>query len=89
MVDSIFPPKDESFDFTDREWETYCCQVWCNNSLNATEGYLRHLGNRVLSNEQYVPVKKGVAINIADQLRKAQMVINYLLKDSGRLEEGE
>lgn len=86
LVDSIFPPKDESFDFTDREWETYCCQVWCNNSLNAAEGYLR---NRALSNEQYVLVKKGVAINIADQLRKAQVVINYLLKDSGRLKEGE
>lgn len=86
MVDSIFPPKDESFDFTDREWETYCCQVWCNNSLNATEGYLRHLAHSI---EPYVPVKNSVAINIADQLRKAQMVINYLLKDSGRLKEGE
>ena len=37
-----FPDK-ENKDMPDRIWETYCCLVWCNNSLNADAGRLKYV----------------------------------------------
>lgn len=85
MVNSIFPPKENS-EMSDRDWETYCCQVWCNNSLNAVEGCLRKLPRTQELGGCCVITNEAMIVNTADQLRKAQMVINFLLEDSGRIE---
>ena len=84
-MNSIFPPKENS-EMSDRDLETYCCKVWCNNSLNAVEGRLRNLlGTRELGG-CCVIMNEAMIVNTADQLKKAQMVINFLLEDSGRIE---
>jgi hypothetical protein len=68
MQNDLFP-KNES-NMPDRIWETYCCLVWCNNSLNVLAGRLRrNIPNEVV----YV--------------ERAQSVISFLLKESGRLDE--
>lgn len=85
MVDPIFPPNEIPY-MSDKDWETYCCQVWCNNSLNAVEGCLRHHGQRApTSGDKFVVVHASLINSAADQLRKAQAVINFLLRDSGRI----
>lgn len=69
MIDPIFPRKEDE-QMSDRDWETYCCLVWCCNSLNAYECILRHQGDN-----------RG-----AEYIKRAQDVIKFLLYDSGRLE---
>ena len=68
MQNDLFP-KNES-NMPDRIWETYCCLVWCNNSLNALAGILRY------SMPEY-----------GAYVERAQSVISFLLKESGRLDE--
>lgn len=68
MVNPIFPEKtDESM--SDRDWETYCIQVWCCNSLNAKYGVALH-------------EKRD---SDARMFERAQTVINFLLKETGRV----
>lgn len=72
MVDDIFPKKPyEDSEFSDREWETYCINVWCCNSLNAQEGRCRRLG----------------LYDVAKYLRRAQEVIGFLLRETGRMDD--
>ena len=68
MVNDIFPRKTNNM--PDDIWETYCCMVWCCNSLNAQEGSCRHKGD--YDNE--------------NMFKRAQDVIWFLLKESGRIE---
>ena len=35
-------PKKENEEMPDRVWETYCCLVWCCNSMNATAGRYKY-----------------------------------------------
>ena len=69
MIDPIFPRKEDE-QMSDRDWETYCCLVWCCNSLNAHAHVLKHRGDNT-----------G-----ALYMRRAQDVITFLLEESGRLE---
>lgn len=62
---------ENTSDMPDRIWETYSSLVWCNNSLNAEAGILRH----------------HKIEHLANLLERAQFVITTLLEESGRLEE--
>ena len=68
MVNPIFPPKENS-EMSDREWETYCIQVPCCNSLNERGGSYRREG------------KMFDAI----LMERAQTYINFLLEETGRV----
>ena len=41
MAENTFPENET--DMPERIWQTYCCLVWCNNSLNSLSGYLHHI----------------------------------------------
>jgi hypothetical protein len=82
MVSDIFPKKPEHSKLSDRDWETDCMMVWCNNSLNAWEGYLQHiLGDprKDLSFENKLALQ--------EYLHRAQSVIWFLLGETGRIQE--
>jgi hypothetical protein len=82
MVSDIFPKKPENSRLSDRDWETDCMMVWCNNSLNAWEGYLQHiLGDprKDLSFENKLALQ--------EYLHRAQSVIWFLLGETGRIQE--
>lgn len=80
MADGIFPKKDNEF-MSDAEWEKYCCDVWCCNSLNAYEGLLRHSltnAETLFNGLSYVTIREDTIEGLLMEIQKAQAVISYL-----------
>lgn len=74
MVNDIFPTKPNDSKMTDREWENYCINVWCCNSLNAVAGFYSHMARN----------GDHIAERTANLLIRAQEVIRFLYDDAKR-----
>lgn len=84
MIHDIFPSKPYGERMSDRDWETYCCMVWCINSLRSWEDYILY---SMSTNGAEREINFDNKMGIANNLNKAQKVILYLLEENGRLRE--